>query len=61
MRCPICKREILSRPSEAAGGDLPFCSARCKLIDLGRWLDGAYQVPVELTPDDADGAPSDDH
>lgn len=24
----------------------PFCSERCKLIDLGRWLDGVYQVPV---------------
>ena len=24
----------------------PFCSERCKLVDLGRWLDGKYQVPV---------------
>jgi endogenous inhibitor of DNA gyrase (YacG/DUF329 family) len=29
----------------------PFCSERCKLIDLGRWLDGNYQIPVEITPD----------
>jgi hypothetical protein len=24
----------------------PFCSERCKLIDLGRWLDGKYRIPV---------------
>ena len=24
----------------------PFCSERCKLIDLGRWLDGKYQIPA---------------
>lgn len=47
--CPICKR-----PVESPAGDVstpssryfPFCSDRCKLIDLGRWLDGKYQVPV---------------
>jgi endogenous inhibitor of DNA gyrase (YacG/DUF329 family) len=47
MKCPICKKSI---PAPAAGADLqpcfPFCSDRCKLIDLGRWLDGKYQVPV---------------
>ena len=26
---------------------LPFCSARCKQIDLGRWLGGAYRIPAE--------------
>ncbi|MBC7785790.1 MAG: DNA gyrase inhibitor YacG [Burkholderiales bacterium] len=25
----------------------PFCSDRCRLIDLGRWLDGKYQIPVD--------------
>ena len=27
--------------------DWPFCSKRCKTIDLGRWLSGAYQIPAE--------------
>jgi endogenous inhibitor of DNA gyrase (YacG/DUF329 family) len=27
-------------------GTFPFCSERCKLIDLGRWADGRYQIPV---------------
>jgi uncharacterized protein len=47
MLCPTCKK---SAPDPAPGEELPkyfpFCSERCKLIDLGRWLDGKYQVPV---------------
>jgi len=46
MKCPICKKPVadeeLDRPAS-----YPFCCDRCKLIDLGRWLDGKYQVPVE--------------
>ena len=33
--------------------DYPFCSARCRKIDLGRWLDQKYRVP-DPTPVDAD-------
>jgi endogenous inhibitor of DNA gyrase (YacG/DUF329 family) len=33
-------------------GDYPFCGERCKLIDLGRWLGGKYQIPVEISPDE---------
>jgi endogenous inhibitor of DNA gyrase (YacG/DUF329 family) len=54
MRCPICKKPVPDphRPTDArpgtkpAASTFPFCSDRCKLIDLGRWLDGKYQVPV---------------
>ena len=45
--CPICKRAVSERsPEPAQSSHFPFCSERCKLIDLGRWLDGRYQVPV---------------
>jgi endogenous inhibitor of DNA gyrase (YacG/DUF329 family) len=27
----------------------PFCSERCKLVDLGRWLSGAYRIPGGAT------------
>ena len=66
MRCPICKKPVeeppvasadrSQRPTPAAStvATFPFCSERCKLIDLGRWLDGKYQVPaVEGDGDDA--------
>jgi len=43
MRCPICQREF----DQAASTALPFCSERCRTIDLGRWLGEAYRVPVE--------------
>jgi endogenous inhibitor of DNA gyrase (YacG/DUF329 family) len=37
-RCPVC-----GRPAAAAHD--PFCSERCRQIDLGRWLKGAYHIP----------------
>lgn len=40
MPCPTCNGEV------APGATWrPFCSKRCKLVDLGRWLDGAYSLP----------------
>jgi hypothetical protein len=39
LRCPICKKEVAS---EAAA--FPFCSERCRLLDLGNWLDGKYTL-----------------
>jgi endogenous inhibitor of DNA gyrase (YacG/DUF329 family) len=44
-RCPICGKD-------AADKVRPFCSARCKQIDLSRWLSGRYVIPG--TPDDED-------
>jgi len=40
MRCPVCKHET------AWKGDpfRPFCSERCKLIDLGNWLAERYRI-----------------
>jgi endogenous inhibitor of DNA gyrase (YacG/DUF329 family) len=39
-------------------GRFPFCGERCQLIDLGRWLDGKYQIPVQEADagDSSDGA-----
>jgi len=47
MRCPICKMPVEDPPPQGpVPATFPFCGERCKLIDLGRWLDGKYQVPV---------------
>ena len=32
----------------------PFCSERCKIEDLARWVEGVYRVPGDAAPDDAD-------
>jgi uncharacterized protein len=55
MRCPICKREFAREESTA----LPFCSERCRTIDLGRWLGEGYGMPVVPDPE-ADELPEED-
>ena len=52
IRCPICEKQFDPATSPA----MPFCSERCRQIDLGRWLREVYSVPVERDPDElADG------
>ena len=48
--CPICKRPLGER--EDALPFRPFCSKRCADIDLGRWLKGAYAIPVAEAEDE---------
>jgi uncharacterized protein len=47
-RCPVCRS-----PAEAAYR--PFCSARCRDIDLSRWLSGGYAIPGGHAAADEDG------
>lgn len=44
--CPICKRPVSTSDRDQPGTLYPFCTERCKLVDLGRWLDGKYQIPI---------------
>ncbi|WP_319797649.1 DNA gyrase inhibitor YacG [Nitrobacter sp.] len=37
-RCPICGKPAIS-------ASFPFCSERCRDVDLNRWLSGAYAIP----------------
>jgi uncharacterized protein len=58
-RCPICSKSY----AIAALADLPtfpFCSQRCRLVDLGRWIDGAYAIPDSTTPGPTEPSPADD-
>jgi endogenous inhibitor of DNA gyrase (YacG/DUF329 family) len=51
-RCAICAREV---PYEGKPPDLyPFCSARCKWVDFGKWLHEQYTIERELTPEEID-------
>jgi uncharacterized protein len=45
-RCPIC-----GKPADAR--HRPFCSKRCALLDLGRWLKGDYRIPTDESLKDA--------
>lgn len=51
--CPVCRREIPGTETEAPFR--PFCSKRCKTIDLGSWLDGRYRISRPLEEQDLDG------
>jgi hypothetical protein len=46
MKCPICRKEV-------GFGDphMPFCSERCKLIDLGNWAAEKYVIPEPIDPE----------
>jgi endogenous inhibitor of DNA gyrase (YacG/DUF329 family) len=45
-RCPIC-----NKPVDPGSPSMPFCSPRCRQIDLGRWLGEEYGLPVERAED----------
>jgi uncharacterized protein len=65
ITCPRCGKETLQKGNPFR----PFCSERCKLIDLGDWITGKYGIATPLgeeedLPDDsADDltSPTDDH
>jgi uncharacterized protein len=50
LRCPICKKAVKSKDPE-----FPFCSERCRLIDLGKWASDGYVIssPIRDTSDTA--------
>jgi uncharacterized protein len=55
--CPQCGRPVEWAP---ASRWRPFCSARCKTIDLGAWAAETYRVPLSESPEPDDAASSDD-
>ena len=49
-RCPVCHKLVKVSPQEKSekAKFFPFCSRRCKLVDLGAWLDAEYKILSEL-------------
>ncbi|MGB5733615.1 MAG: DNA gyrase inhibitor YacG [Thiohalocapsa sp.] len=53
VNCPTCGRSVRWEPTSTWR---PFCSERCRLIDLGDWLDESHRIPAPLdTPSDSWG------
>ena len=51
VKCPQC-----GKPTAYEGNPWrPFCSERCKLIDLGEWAEGRYAIPAEEPPEGGEG------
>jgi len=46
VACPTCNKVVEWRLENAWR---PFCSERCKMIDLGQWADEKFKLPVEET------------
>lgn len=47
FKCPTCKK-VISMPDGGPKPEaFPFCSDRCRMVDLGRWLNGDYYIPGE--------------
>lgn len=64
IACPTCGSAVAVPPAVAT---FPFCSARCRMLDLGHWLDGSYALDPAtgkldvIDPDEAvEVAPADD-
>jgi endogenous inhibitor of DNA gyrase (YacG/DUF329 family) len=57
MICPTCKK-----PVSLGDPEMPFCSPRCRLIDLGMWADEEYRIPTTQVapPQQAPSNPEDD-
>lgn len=55
IRCPICKKEVV-----LGSADSPFCSERCRLIDLGNWASEKYVISSPAKPGDLPEIPDDE-
>ena len=49
LKCPICKKPVTSQDA-----DFPFCSERCRLIDLGAWFTEQHAIPGDAGPSSDD-------
>ncbi|HXR96403.1 MAG TPA: DNA gyrase inhibitor YacG [Terriglobales bacterium] len=48
LRCPICRKPVTQDEAE-----YPFCSQRCRTIDLGNWASEKYVVSVPIVDEEA--------
>ncbi len=46
VTCPICQ-QVMEGQTVREWPQFPFCSPRCKTIDLGRWLNESYRMRAE--------------
>lgn len=53
--CPVCEKPAAPRSENPS---LPFCSPRCRAVDLGRWLGEEYRVPTGHAEEEEDALPS---
>lgn len=47
LRCPVCRKPVRYTPDNPRR---PFCSERCRLIDLGEWANEQRRIPSDESP-----------
>lgn len=57
--CPTCKKRVQVAVREALP-TRPFCSERCKMIDLGKWFNEEYRISSPLRADASEDLPDED-
>jgi len=57
MTCPTCRNKVTKDPARP-NKLFPFCSERCHLVDLGRWLGEEYRIAGPATSDGGEGVPT---
>ncbi len=50
LRCPTCRKLVLRDEP-----DFPFCSERCRTIDLGKWASGGYVISTPVNDPESGG------
>jgi uncharacterized protein len=50
LRCPVCRKIVL-----ATDPGFPFCSERCRVIDLGKWVSGGYVIASPVNDPESGG------
>jgi hypothetical protein len=56
--CSVCRKPVAPRAENPA---FPFCSKRCRMVDLGRWLGEEYRVPDRQADEQEDELPAEQH
>lgn len=54
-KCPLCKKEV-----KMGDPDFPFCSERCRLVDLGNWSAEKYRISSATDPRKAEEEPEEE-
>ncbi|MFZ5470165.1 MAG: DNA gyrase inhibitor YacG [Myxococcota bacterium] len=54
MKCPTCRKPVKPR---AENPTYPFCSQRCKAVDLGKWVGEEYRIPTRFADEQEDELP----
>ena len=50
LRCPVCRKIVLAKDP-----DFPFCSDRCRVIDLGKWVSEGYVISTPVNDPESGG------